>query len=162
VSESIPTGPVLRAIRLLLDEHGVEYRAFHHEPTRTAQEAARVRGLPVEIGGKSIVARVDRTFRLFVLSGARRLYSRAICKRLGAERFRFATAEELLDLTGLVPGSVPPFGRPILPFDLYLDEAILDNDRIAFNAGTLTDSIVLDRARYVEIACPVDTFSLSR
>jgi len=50
---------------------------------------------------------------------------------------RFASREELLELTGLVPGSVPPFGRPILPFPLYVDTGIAANDRIAFNAGSL-------------------------
>lgn len=157
-----PGAPVLEAIVALLERHGVEYRLLRHGPVRTAQDASRERGLPLEIGGKSIVAKVGETFGLFVLSGARRLHSRAICKRLGAERFRFATAEELRELTGLAPGSVPPFGRPILPFDLRVDESILQNDRIAFSAGTLTDSIVLARDRYIEVADPVETFPFSR
>ena len=58
-------------------------------------------------------------------------------------RVRFATHEELLEKTGLVPGSLPPFGRPILPFPLHVDASTLANERIAFNAGSLTDSIVM-------------------
>ncbi len=64
-------------------------------------------------------------------------------------------------LTGLVPGSVLPFGRPILPFDLYLDEALRTNDRIAFNAGSLTDSIILAMPDYLRIAAPKDCFDFS-
>ena len=97
-------------------------------------------------------------FNVFV----RRIRSRVICKRFCATRFRFATAEELHELTGLVPGCVPPFGRPILPLDLWVDSSILDNDRIAFNAGSLTDSIIMSRARYVEIARPAEIFPFSR
>jgi prolyl-tRNA editing enzyme YbaK/EbsC (Cys-tRNA(Pro) deacylase) len=67
---------------------------------------------------------------------------------------RFATPEELLELTGLVPGSVPPFGPPILPFELFVDAAIRDNPRIAFNAGSLTDSIILPVPEYLAIAKP--------
>ena len=37
----------------------------------------------------------------------------------------------------------PAFGRPILPFDLYLEGALRTNDRIASSAGSLTDSIIL-------------------
>lgn len=152
---------VIEAIRVLLRRHGVEFREAHHPPTRTSQEAAAARREPLEIGGKAIVAKVDDEFRLFVLSAALRLDGRAICRHLGAQRFRFATAAELHELTGLVPGCVPPFGRPILPFELYVDSSILRNERIAFNAGTLTDSMILDRARYLEIAQPVEVFSFA-
>ena len=154
--------PVLIAIRLLLAEHGAEYREMHHAPTRTSQQAADARGEPMEIGGKAIVAKVGSEFRLFVFSAARRMVSRLIRKHQGEQRFRFATAEELRELTGLVPGCVPPFGRPLLPLDLHVDTSILDNDRIAFNAGSLTDSIIMDRERYIEIARPVDIFPFSK
>ena len=71
-----------------------------------------------------------------------------------AKKLRFASAEELLDLTGLVPGSVPPFGTPLLPFTLFVDRSIRQNERIAFNAGSLTDSIVMDVEDYLKIASP--------
>jgi prolyl-tRNA editing enzyme YbaK/EbsC (Cys-tRNA(Pro) deacylase) len=153
---------VLEAIRTLLREHGVTFREVHHEPVRTSEQAAAAREEPLEIGGKAIVAKVGEGFHLLVFSAARRLDSKAVRKHLGARRFRFATAEELAELTGLVPGSVPPFGRPILPLDLYVDTSILGNERIAFNAGSLTDSIVLDRERYLEVARPTDVFSFTR
>lgn len=154
--------PVLETIRALLRRHGVECRELHHAPTRTSRQAAEARGEPMEIGGKAIVAKVDDEFRIFVLSAARRLDARAICRHLGAQRFRFATPEELWELTGLVPGSVPPFGRPIVDLDLYVDLSILEQERIAFNAGSLTDSILLDRERYLEIAVPTELFSFSK
>jgi prolyl-tRNA editing enzyme YbaK/EbsC (Cys-tRNA(Pro) deacylase) len=153
---------ILEAIRALLREHGAEFREAHHAPTRTSRQAADARGEPIRIGGKAILAKVDKDFKLFVISAARRLGSRAICKRLGAQRFRFATPDELHELTGLVPGCVPPFGPPILPFDLFVDTSILANDRIAFNAGSLTDSMILSREKYIEIASPKDVFSFSK
>jgi prolyl-tRNA editing enzyme YbaK/EbsC (Cys-tRNA(Pro) deacylase) len=153
---------VLESIRAFLDDNGVDYREAHHPPTRTSQEAADARGEPMEIGGKAIVAKVDRDFRVFVFSAARLLSSRLIRHHLGAKRFRFASTEELKQLTGLVPGCIPPFGRPILPLDLYVDTSILANDRIAFNAGSLTDSIVMDRGRYIELARPEEIFDFSK
>jgi len=53
------------------------------------------------------------------------------------KKIRFASTEELLQLTGLVPGSIPPFGYPLLPFELFVDASILANEKIAFNAGSL-------------------------
>lgn len=145
---------VLARIRAFLDEQSVPFHELHHEPTRTSQDSARVRGESIEIGGKALLLKLDDDFRLFVLSAALRVDSQAIRERLRARRSRFATPEELLAMTGLVPGSVPPFGRPILPFDLYVDRSIARNDRIAFNAGSLTDSIILSTADYLRVAAP--------
>ena len=37
-------------------------------------------------------------------------------------------------------------GEPILPLPLHVDRSVLANDRIAFNAGLLTDSIIMATA----------------
>ncbi len=142
----------MTAILCWLDDHGVPYRTVRHEPTRTSEDSARARGEDIRIGGKALVIRVGETYRLFVLSAARRLDSRAVREHFGQRKARFASAVELKELTGLVPGSVPPFGRPILPFDVYLDESILENERIAFNAGSLTDSIIMQVVDYRRVA----------
>jgi Ala-tRNA(Pro) deacylase len=153
---------VLESIRELLNSQGVAFREVHHQPTLTSEESARARGEELRVGGKALLLKgEDDQYRLFVLPADRKLDSAAIRKRLGFKRLRFANADELKSLTGLVPGSVPPFGRPILPFDLYLDEAIRENDRIAFNAGSLTDSIILPMADYLRIAAPQDCFAFS-
>lgn len=153
--------PVLAAICDLLDNQGVQYRLVHHEPTYTSEESARVRGESVRIGGKAILMKTDKEFRLFVLCAALRVHSRAIKKELGLSRLRFAGEEELREQTGLVPGSVPPFGRPILPLDLYCDPSVFENEKIAFNAGSLTDSIIMSTADYRRVAAPV-VFTFAR
>jgi Ala-tRNA(Pro) deacylase len=145
---------VLDRIRTWLLEQSVPFRELRHEPTLTSEDSARVRSEPIEIGGKALLLKVDDDFRLFVLSAALRVDSQAIRDHFGARRSRFAAPEELLASTGLIPGSVPPFGRPILPFDLYADESIARNDRIAFNAGSLTDSIFLSTSDYLRVAAP--------
>lgn len=153
---------VLEAIRALLDANGVAYREMEHAPTRTSRESADARGEPMEIGGKALVVKVDDTFGVFVLSAVLELSSRRIRRHLGARRTRFANPEELLSMTGLVPGCVPPFGRPILPFELYVDPSIVANDRIAFNAGSLTHSMILDREAWQRVAAPTAIFPFSR
>ncbi len=152
---------VLQKTRSLLDEQGVEYRELHHEATQTSEESARVRGEELRIGGKALLIKVDSEFRLFVLSASLRVDSQAIRARFEARKTRFATAAELKQLTGLVPGAVPPFGRPILPFDLYVDPSIVANERIAFNAGSLTDSMFLKVADYLKVAKP-EVFRFAR
>jgi prolyl-tRNA editing enzyme YbaK/EbsC (Cys-tRNA(Pro) deacylase) len=101
-----------------------------------------------------LVIKVDDTFRLFVLSADRKVDSAAIKRYYAAKRTRFATPEELMQMTGLVPGSVPPFGEPILPFPLSVDPSVFANDRVAFNAGSLTDSMVIPIEDYQRIVKP--------
>jgi prolyl-tRNA editing enzyme YbaK/EbsC (Cys-tRNA(Pro) deacylase) len=152
--------PTFERVKALLDHAGIQYRAVHHEPTRTSEESARARGEPLEVGGKALLLKVDGSFKLFVLSATRKLDSGAVRKKLGARKTRFASAEELDELTGLAPGSVPPFGEPILPFELYVDESVTQNDRIAFNAGSLTDSVIMTTADYLRLAEP-EVFSFT-
>ncbi len=151
---------VFERIQALLSESGVVYRAVHHEPTLTSEDSARARGEELRIGGKALLLKVNDEFRLFVLSAALQLDSGAIKQRFSAKKTRFASAEELRALTGLVPGSVPPFGHPILPFALYVDDSIMANEKIAFNAGSLTDSIIMSVVDYRTLANPeIFTFS---
>jgi prolyl-tRNA editing enzyme YbaK/EbsC (Cys-tRNA(Pro) deacylase) len=152
VSETVLT--VIEAIRVLLTRQGAVFREVHHQPTRTSEESARARGEPVAIGGKALLMKVGGQHALFVISAARKVDSAAIRRQLEVSRLRFASTEELHRLTGLVPGSVPPFGEPILPFPLYADESVFENDRIAFNAGSLTDSIIMSVTDWERIARP--------
>lgn len=148
------TTAVHQSIRDLLAAQGVRYTEVFHAAVRTAAEAADARGRPVEIGAKSIVLKTDGTFRLFVMSGGAAMRSRLIRKHLGVSRTRFATAEELLDLTGLRPGCVPPFGQPILPLELFADPGLLAHETIAFTPGIHTASILLPADDWRRVAAP--------
>lgn len=148
-------GSVLERIRGLLAAEGVSYTEKEHPPTRTSEESAAARGEPLGVGAKAILLKTDEVFRLFVLPADRKLDSAAIKRELGVKKIRFATPEELLELTGLVPGSVPPFGEPILPFELFADNGVgAEFPRVAFNAGSLTHSLILAAADWERVARP--------
>jgi len=149
---------VLASIRSLLREAGMAFREIHHAPTLTSQDSARERGEELRFGGKALLMRIEEEFALFVLPADLKADSGIIRRELGARRMRFATREELFEKTGLVPGSVPPFGKPILPFPLYVDARIEGHPRIAFNAGMLTDSIILAIPDYLQVARPERMF----
>jgi len=148
---------VLEKISTLLKEQDIDYVQTHHEPTLTSEESARVRNESLTSGAKAIVYKVQDDFCLFVLAADQRLdpkkiktYFKAQGKRV--KKTRFASREELLEQTGLVPGSVPPFGKPILPYDLYIDRSLLVNTHISFNAGSLTDSIKMSLKDYIGVS----------
>lgn len=167
---------ILDKLRQLYALRGIAFREVEHAATFTSEESARARGEPLRIGGKALllkcqwkhVEEADRVgdpstpdirnsdgFVLVVLPADAQLSSPLVRDSLKLKKFRFATADELLQKTGLVPGSVPPFGEPILPFPLVIDELLTRNDRIAFNAGSLKTSHVLAMQDYLTLVNPV-------
>jgi len=154
--------PVLESILSLLEDNAAGYRQVTHAPTPTSEDSARVRGEPLAVGGKALVIKAADHHVLLVISAARRLDSAKLRRALGVKKTRFATADELHDLTGLVPGAVPPFGEPVLPLPLYVDASVLANDRIAFNAGSLTDSIIMPIDDYRRIASIEEVIDVAR
>jgi prolyl-tRNA editing enzyme YbaK/EbsC (Cys-tRNA(Pro) deacylase) len=138
-----------------LSAQTIEFREVHHGPTPTSEESARARGVDLAIGGKALVLKMDDSFSVCVLSAARKLDSAALKKHFGARKLRFADKDELMALTGLVPGAVPPFGKPLIDLELLVDESVLQNREIAFNAGSLTDSIIMQVSDYLKVANPI-------
>jgi prolyl-tRNA editing enzyme YbaK/EbsC (Cys-tRNA(Pro) deacylase) len=137
----------------------ISFTTKEHEPTLTSEDSARIRGDNLSAGAKAIVYKIQDEFYLFVFAANRKMDPKKIklyFKEMGnkVKKTRFATAEELEGLTGLVPGSVPPFGAPILPFELYVDPSLLENEQISFNAGSLTNSISMSLDDYIKIASP--------
>lgn len=142
-------------IRKWLISQSVDFREVRHEPTKTSEESAKARGEDLSTGGKALVLKIDDSFKLFVLSAEKKLNSGALKRYFGVKKIRFADRDELFELTALVPGSVPPFGKPIIDLELYVDTSIVKNEKIAFNSGSLTDSIIMPVNEYLKIAKPV-------
>lgn len=145
---------VLAAIVALLDGAAVPYELLEHDAVTSSEAAAGLRGTPLAIGGKSLLLKADDTFHLVAFSAATKMKSRLFRKHVGARKLRFAHRHELADMTGLVPGCVPPFGEPILPFALHADRRLMDDDRIAFTPGLRTRSVVMRSADWFALAKP--------
>jgi Ala-tRNA(Pro) deacylase len=148
----------------LFDAAGSGYRLLDHPPAYDAEQAARLRDTPLSIGGKALVMRLDRGigFAVLALGADRQVDNRALRRHLQVRRYRFATPEELRDQTGLEPGSIPPFGAPVLPMPLYVDRDLAAGERIAFTAGSHTLSVVVSTADWLAVAAPTDVFPFAR
>jgi len=147
--------PILAAIRELLTSRGVAFEERQHGPTTTSEDSAQARGEELGVGAKALLLRTDDVFRLLVLPADRKLDSKAVKQHLNVKNVRFATPDELRERTGLVPGAVPPFGPPILPFELFADASVgVRYSKVAFNAGSLTDSIIMSAADWLAVANP--------
>ncbi len=137
----------------LLQQHGVNFEVLRHQPVFTSQEAAAVRGVALSTGAKALICKVDDRFVMFVIPGERKLDSKAVRKALGIHALRFATREELNDVTGLPPGAVPPFGS-LFGLTTYCDTRLAENERINFNAGDHSISVSVRCTDYLQVENP--------
>lgn len=148
---------MFKKIKLLLDAKEVNYEEKEHIETHTSEDSALVRGDKLSEGAKAILYKVQDYYYLFVLAADEKMDTKKIKqyfkdKGMKAKKTRFATPEELKEMTGLVPGAVPPFGRPILNFNLYVDPSLLANEFISFNAGSLTNSLRMKLKDYLKVS----------
>lgn len=134
-----------------LRERGASFRLMEHAPVFTSEQAARVRGTLIEAGAKALVLLGANQPVHVVLPGHRRVDNARVRAILGTRTLRFATPEELLALTGCVPGAVPPFGN-LFGLPVLVDEELAARQEIAFNAGSNSVSIVMRADDFVRLS----------
>ncbi|MDO8656178.1 MAG: YbaK/EbsC family protein [Nanoarchaeota archaeon] len=144
----------------LLNSQKVNYILKDHPPTRTSEESALHRGEPLKIGAKAMVMKIDTEFIMAVLPADRKIDSIKLKLILNTKNLRFASKEELFEITGLVPGAIPPFGS-VFNLPLIVDKALLEEEYMAFNAGSLEKSIKMKTKEYMDVVTPrMEEFSV--
>ena len=136
-----------------LESAGIEVTKLHHRAVFTSAEAAEVRGSTLHSGAKALIVKGGDDFLMCVMPADLSLDSSGLRKRLGVKRLRFANKDEVLEMTGLMPGSIPPFGS-LFDLKTLCDQRLADNEQINFNAGSHTDSIQMTYADYVAFESP--------
>ncbi|MEO8441811.1 MAG: YbaK/EbsC family protein [Betaproteobacteria bacterium] len=144
---------VFDRIVAVLDSKGVTYGVSRHAPVFTSEEAAIVRGASLASGAKALICKAAGEFVMFVMPGDRRLDSKLVRKAFNLRSLRFATREEVEQLTTLKPGSIPPFGS-LFGFVTYCDEQLAAQASINFNAGDHAISVNMTFADYVAVEAP--------
>ena len=151
--------PVFERIEELLNARGVAFEVLRHEPVYTSEEAAEIRGTPLASGAKALVCKADGRFVMFVIPADRKLASREVRRARRWRKLRFADRDEVKGLTGLEPGSIPPFGS-LFGLPTLCDERLGENETINFNAGDHGISVSMRFEDYVRVESPeLDTFA---
>lgn len=151
---------VVQKIKDLLNEHGVWFETFEHEPVRTSEEAAKTRiGYTLRQGAKAIIVRIkegagNKYFAMLVVPGDVRFDTDKVEKLLEAKDIRFASEDEVIKITdGVLPGGVPPFGN-LFGLKIIVDPTLFENEKIVFNAGDRSYSIAMRSEDYKSIVKP--------
>ncbi|MEV2278690.1 YbaK/EbsC family protein [Nocardiopsis sp. NPDC049922] len=118
--------------------------------TRTAAEAAAALGCEVGAIANSLVFMADERPLLVMTSGRHRVDPALLAERLGRQRVRRATAEEVRAATGQAIGGVAPLGHPA-PVETVVDTALEDYPRLWAAGGTPNTVFPTDFAELVRI-----------
>lgn len=145
--------PVHQKLVARLRQAGVSFEVTRHAPVYTSAEAAAVRGADLHGGAKALIVKAGDRFIMIVLPADLSLDGRAVKKALGCKSIRFANKEEVVSLTALEPGSIPPFGS-LFALPTYCDARLAENTCINFNAGAHTLSISMPYEDYVAAERP--------
>jgi Ala-tRNA(Pro) deacylase len=145
---------VLVKIKKLLDEAHIVYELLEHDPVYTSEEAARIRDSNLSMGAKALVLFGDKQPLLVVVPGDKKLNMKEFKRIFGIKDLRMATPDEVFSLTGVKVGAVPPVGKA-LNLKSYYDESFKSKDKVAFNAGMHTVSIIMQAADLIRLEDPV-------
>lgn len=138
----------------LLNSHKISYKKTEHEPVISSQDAARIRGTDLSMGAKALVFFADNKPLLIVVPGDKKVDTNRFKKQFKIEDLRMPSKDELITVVGVERGGVPPFGS-VLGLKTYCDKEIKEKDKIVFNAGSKTVSILMNAKDYVLVENPI-------
>lgn len=143
----------------LLESQKLPFAVSRHKPVYTSEEAAAVRGVPLSSGAKALICKGEDLFVMFVIPADCKLDSKKVRRLYGWRKLRFANRDEVLILTELTPGSIPPFGS-LFGLPTFCDRKLGENKTINFNAGDHTISVSMRYVDYLQTERPeVGTFT---
>ncbi|MDA3053782.1 MULTISPECIES: YbaK/EbsC family protein [unclassified Campylobacter] len=142
----------------ILEANGAKFRVVTHDSVGTSAEVAKVRGTELGQGAKALICTLkggeEKIYALAVLPADMQADLGALARAFERNRASLVSPAEGLELSDCVFGSVPPFSfheKLVLVCDPALFERY---DEIAFNAGLLDHSVILDAKDYQKIANP--------
>jgi Cys-tRNA(Pro) deacylase len=145
----------IKRIEAILKKYHIDYEKSKHEAVFTSEQAARIRGVSLKQGVKSIILRTDEGKFIDDLVPANlRVDTKKLANLIGTKCLKFASPEEVLEETGCEVGAVPPFGI-LWDIPVYMDKKILENRKVDFNAGLHTVSIKMKSSDLKKVLDPI-------
>ena len=153
--------PVTRLTNLLCDKH-IHYVTIPHSTAFTAQETAASAHIPGIEFAKTVIVKVDGRLMMTVLPAQYRVHLGLLKQVTGAKKIELASED---DFRGFFPGcdvgAMPPFGN-LYHMEVYVEESLLNDKEIAFNAGSHSELIKISYHDYMNLVEPkIARFSLS-
>jgi len=144
-----------RSLDQFLKKARVPFTAFWHPPAFTTQELAEVSHVPGRSWAKVVVCFADDELIMAVLPAHLRVDLDSLRAIAGARDVRLAHEVEFVRFyPDCEPGAMPPFGYPAA-HRVFLDQSLIGEAEMVFNAGTHTDAIRMHYGDFLELSHPV-------
>jgi Ala-tRNA(Pro) deacylase len=137
-----------------LHEQHTSYQTIHHARALTAQETAASAHIRGRLLAKTVMVNIDGRLAMVVLPAARRVHFGRLREATGAHDAALASESEFRDLfPDCEVGAMPPFGN-LYGIEVYVDESLVTDDDIAFNAGTHTQVMRMPYREFERLVAP--------
>lgn len=144
----------MQQLKNYLDEKGVKYVSIRHSEAYTAMEVAASAHIPGKEMAKTVMAKIDGRMVMIVLPSSEKVDFDVMREMTGADVVKLATEDEFAHLfPGCEIGAMPPFGN-LWSIPVYVSEKLMEDEEIAFNAGTHTELLKLTYADFHRLAQP--------
>jgi Ala-tRNA(Pro) deacylase len=144
----------LKTLREYLDSHNVRYVVVMHSPAYTAQETAQAASIPGHIFAKTTIVTLDGKLAMAVLPSDQRVDLQLLGAACDAKKVALAPEFEFQDqFPGCEIGAMSPFGN-LYKMDVYVEEGLARENRMAFNAGSHTALIQMSVRDFLELVKP--------
>jgi Ala-tRNA(Pro) deacylase len=118
-----------------LENQGIEYEAFEHEPVYTNPTMAVALGVTEAETVKSLVLTTkEKAMVVLVMPGNKKVDWKAAAKTVNTKKVSFAKPEAVSEAVGCEVGCVPPFGH-LTDLPVYMDPELLRKTEVYFNPG---------------------------
>jgi len=144
----------------MLDARGAPYEIYTFPPeTHSAEGVAQVVGLPASQVYKTlVVVRQQGKPLLVMIAGDQELDLKRLATAVGEKKLHMASYKEAESLTGLEVGGISALALLNQGFDVYIDQAATQLQRVLVSAGhrginlgmTVEDLIRVTKARVIE------------
>ena len=152
------TSDIHQRLLALLDVQKARYRVMEHEAVGKCEAVSEIRGTALGQGAKALVCKVKgngvNQHVLAILPADQQADLSRLAQYIGGVKASLASPAEVDALTACVFGAIPPFSFHSA-LRLVADPLLFDRfDEIAFNAGSLDKSVILNTQDYLRIAQP--------
>lgn len=145
----------VRPVTDYLESHNVNYHSYNHPPAVTAQEIAQSAHISGSQLAKTVIVNGDGELAMAVLPANRKINLQKLQSIMGVKEIRIASEYEFRDrFPQCEMGGMPPFGD-LYGMKMYMERGLMNDDWIAFNAGTHTEVIKMDAGVFRRLLQPV-------
>ena len=143
-----------KVVKEFLDQNKIKYVSIKHSRAFTAQEIAASAHIHGKKIAKTVVLKVEGKIVFAVLPATYKVDFNLLKEALKTDNVRLANELEFKDkCPGCEVGAMPPMGN-LFGIETYVAASLVEDDEIAFNAGTHTELIRLNYSDYEKLVKP--------